>query len=199
MNANASIRRASLIALLALLALPVTTRVATALGPPNETAVAAVVREGDNVIVRTHGAALMVGQDVLARLASGQKLPVTAVQGTWLGTSVQAGSRNLQGWIQSTDVMLARTNGKHEPQVAEQPSTGAPTTSGPQRVTAFRPIVSEPQWQPMDHSRTMGRQRSYGPGEWDYYWSGHHEPDPNLHTWEPWRYSELIQSRSVFR
>lgn len=160
---KASTRMAVGIALLALAVLPVAAQSAAALEQPNQTA--PVVRQGDEVIVGAQGAALMVGQDVLARLSGGQKLSVTAVQGTWLGTSAKIGNATLRGWVQSADV----------------------TQSG----------ASAPQVQLVARNCIARGQQSYDTGEWDYYWSGHHQPEPDLHRWEPWRYSPSTQAGSV--
>ena len=77
-------------------------------------------------------------------------------------------------------------------------AAGAATAVEQPTQAAGTAVILAPQLQPISCRCVVGRQTSYEPGDWDYYWSGHHEPDPNLHTWEPWRYCELIQARSVF-
>lgn len=189
MNANVSRIAASVGALLALLVSSVAGQAETPSASSSETMVAVAVHEGDEVVVNAADAALMVGDEVLARLPSGQTLPVTAVQGAWVGTSVQLGGKWLSGWIQASDVMLARAGAELPVLMADQPSNGPTVAGEPYRVTTYKPIIPEPQAQPVPANCVVPAQRSDGPGQWNYYWSGHHEPDPDIFTWEPWRHN----------
>jgi len=181
--------KSGVVGVIVLLALPALAHAATQSAFSQQTTVAAVVHKGDDVIVNTNDALLMVGSKVLARLPVGQKLPVTAIQDSWLGTSLEIGGKRLSGWVQSADVMLARTGSNDEAKLTDRPVKKQPQTSKPRLYTAFRPAISESDSQSVARNCITPAERSYGPGEWDYYWSGHHEPDPNIHTWEPWRHN----------
>jgi hypothetical protein len=185
---------AGVIAFFALLVVPMAAQAATASGPSNEVAVAAVVHKGDSVIVNTNDAPLMVGSEVLARLPSGQKLTVTAIQDTWVGTSVKIDGKSLSGWVRSTDVMLARTHGDGKSGLADSPVGGHEKADASETLTPLKPAAAEVKTQPARECVVVLRPECYTAepfrtsGFYDYYWNGHFEPDPDTATWEPWRH-----------
>jgi len=63
-----------------------------------------LLKSGDLVVVAGENAKLMVGDRVLAAVPKGQRLTVSAVQGSWLGTSIQAGDQEISGWLQNSEV-----------------------------------------------------------------------------------------------
>lgn len=59
---------------------------------------------GEVVVVAGENAKLMVGDRVLAAVPKGQRLTVSAVQGPWVGTSIQTGDQVISGWLRTGEV-----------------------------------------------------------------------------------------------
>ena len=143
MNAILSYVSAGVLAVCALLVSPQTVQAATATRLSDQATVAAMVHKGDQVIVTTNAAPLMIGAKVLAKLSGGQKLRVTAIQDAWLGTSLTVKGKTVSGWVESTNVMLVRQgDGKKAVLAASPVIQSQPDASERSRAAAIggRPV-----------------------------------------------------------
>jgi hypothetical protein len=189
MNTRISYVPAGVVLLVAMLVLPLAAQAQT-VRPPSGASVLAAIYNGDEVMVAADGAPLMIGNDVLARLPRGRKFPVTAIEGPWLGTWLEIGGRSQSGWVRATDVVLARSGGNETAALAASPITRE--TERPwQPLAAVVPTAAEPAAVPVPPCPIVEQPGAYysrTPGFYNYNWSGHSEPDPDVHQWEPWRH-----------
>ena len=65
------------------------------------------IKPGDTVVVGQEGAALLVGDEVLARLPKGTEISVAEVRGDWVGTAVESGGKKHVGWLRRSELRAA--------------------------------------------------------------------------------------------
>jgi hypothetical protein len=63
-----------------------------------------LLKSGDAVVVAAENASLMVGDRAVAAVPKGQRLTVSAVEGPWVGTSIQTGGQEIGGWLRINEV-----------------------------------------------------------------------------------------------
>jgi len=63
-----------------------------------------LLKSGDAVVVAAGNAKLMVGERMIAAVPKGQRLTVSAVEGPWVGTSIQTGDQEISGWLRTGEV-----------------------------------------------------------------------------------------------
>ena len=128
---------------------------------------------GDVLAVAAENANLMVGSEVLAVLPKAAQILVVETRDGWVGGYVSVGGQQRAGWIRVADFVPAPRPAQPEShlytaamQIESQPAQSTTRYQAPVRVSA-------PSY---DQDYHIG-----------YYIR--HETDPNVHVWEPWRYS----------
>ena len=61
-------------------------------------------KAGDTAVVAKAAAELKVGNRVVASVPQGTQFKVLAVQGTWIGASVEQKGQKFSGWIANADL-----------------------------------------------------------------------------------------------
>jgi hypothetical protein len=126
-------------------------------------------KAGDIATVAVDNARLMTGNEVVAAVPKGQRIVVIEVRGSWIGTYLSLAGQQKSGWI-GTDAFVP----------------AAPSPREPVLHTVAMPVEAQPaQSTPSYYS---GPERGRAADDYHVGYYLRHETDPNIHTWEPWRY-----------
>ncbi len=120
------------------------------------------LKPGDTVSVAAPSAQLFRGTDVVAVLPKGQQIVVHEVRDAWVGTQVTVGGQVQSGWIQVSDFVPVISS------------------AGPGAV-AIQPVAATPAYTACVYCECLLDDFLIG----KYL---RHEPEPNIHVWEPWRH-----------
>jgi hypothetical protein len=127
---------------------------------------------GDILTVAPERANLMRGAEVVAVVPGGERLVVVEVRDQWIGVYVSTNGEKKAGWLRATDFVPVAD--------AAQPQQGQACLCAMQTTTAAVPTPVAAY--PMGGGYTRDYYQDYHTGLYS------HEPDPNIHAWEPWRH-----------
>jgi hypothetical protein len=83
------------------------------------------IAPGEVVVVIADGAEVMMGREVVKRLAAGTKIPVNRVDGDWIGTQIEVQGEQRGGWVKRSDVRLVKVAARATTEAAEAALAGA--------------------------------------------------------------------------
>jgi hypothetical protein len=115
----------------------------------------------------------MVGSSVVATLPKGREIVVVEVRDPWVGVFVSVDGQRKAGWLRNRDFLPPAEQGGRE---SPGPAVAGP--AGPETPAAMTGASAQPCF---CNSPSPG----YGYNVPSYR---SHEPDPDIHQWEPWRY-----------
>jgi hypothetical protein len=104
-------------------------------------------KPGDTLTVASAGASLKVGDRVVATVARGQRIIVSNVSGSWIGTSVEQDGRQISGWISPSELVVDRTASKSVPAAVAQPAAFRAASAGAPTVYFVPSNVAPESWQ----------------------------------------------------
>ncbi len=123
-------------------------------------------KAGDTLLIAAERSNLMLGKSVVTAMPKGHRIVVVEFRNPWVGTYATVNGEKKSGWIRVADVVPSNGNSTTEPVRSAPPAT---TVGNRQLLRSSPPPAPDP---------------------WDAYLIGYylrHEPDPNIHVWEPWR------------
>lgn len=150
---------------------------------PQAPGAAPELKAGDVLAVAVDRTNLMLGDQVVAAVPRGQQLLVMETRDHWIGGQTMIDGRQLSGWVRMEDFIPRN--------LAPGLAGASPATPGGPRpyTVGYEPAAASPPPQPAVVTMPIvapAASRSYSDA-WLIGRFERHEPDPNMHVWEPWR------------
>ncbi len=149
--------------------------------PPRETP---QFKAGDVLAVAAESTPLMRGDKIIAIVPKGQPVVVVEVRDPWLGIYVSIADQKTAGWMRTT--AFVPLGGSDRPDYVAA-AYNVKREGGPEVTLATEHKSVSPAGESAACRDSSGPASNYF-RDYDAGYYTRHETDPNLETWEPWRY-----------